>query len=505
MASYWHPRSLAWAFVPLWLANWTWQSDAAAIVQRRDLKALLTDPAQTWSSNTTISFPESPSFVAATERWTVFNPPTYSAAISPTTEDDVVNAVKLASSNSIPFLATGGRHSYSKLLGDVYDGLAIDLSQLDSIDIDEEAETVTVGPGVIMDDILDPLYEAGFIMQTGTAWCPSVIGVALGGGVGRFEGIYGLVIDALVSVRIVTAQGDVVEASEQCNPDLFWAIRGAGANFGVITSATFKIHRMLNQGNIFTVDFTFPGNLSSQFFQVASEMGRNLSDKLAGNAFINFDSTTNQTQTVANWMYYGTEDEGRKAMKPLFDIGGETTSYYVTWNKLMNTTSGGLVSQICIPGSIYDIYSANIKTFDAPTYDGCFDKLDAFYQKYPGGRGSAVQFDFYPNQAMKAVASDKTAWPWRDAMGFLNAGMTWAPGDNVTAQAAMALGAELRSDVASTAGYDGLSVFINYSRGDENLEQVYAAEKLSRLAQLKAQWDPDHLFSFNTGLPTKYP
>lgn len=265
-----------------------------------------------------------------------------------------------------------------------------------------------------------------------------MIGVTLGGGVGRFEGIYGLIIDALVSVRIVTAKGEVVEASEHSNSDLFWATRGAGANFGIVTSATYKVHRFLNDGNIFTVDFTYPANLSSQFFKTASDMGSHLPNKLAGNAFINYDSHKNQvrpfyvnpmpvalliphiqTQVSANYMYYGTKQEGRKAMKPLYDIGGEYKEYYVGWNKLINTTSGGLVSQLCIPGSIYDIYSANMRRFDARTYDRCFQKLQSFYDKYPGGRDSAVQFDFYPNQAMKAVPSSKTAWPFRDTTGYL--------------------------------------------------------------------------------------
>lgn len=130
--------------------------------------------------------------------------------------------------------------------------------------------------------------------ETGTAHCPSVIGVTLGGGVGRFEGEYGLVIDALESVRMVTATGTLVEASRTCNPDLFWAIRGAGANFGIITSATYKVHRYSNDGNVYLVDFTFPSNLSSSYSKVAESLQSNLNPKLAGNAFIIYNAATNQ-------------------------------------------------------------------------------------------------------------------------------------------------------------------------------------------------------------------
>lgn len=121
-----------------------------------------------------------------------------------------------------------------------------------------------------------------------------MIGVTLGGGVGRFEGEYGLVIDALESVRMVTATGTLVEASRTCNPDLFWAIRGAGANFGIITSATYKVHRYMNDGNVYLVDFTFPSNLSSSYSKVAESLQSNLNPKLAGNAFIIYNAATNQ-------------------------------------------------------------------------------------------------------------------------------------------------------------------------------------------------------------------
>lgn len=83
--------------------------------------------------------------------------------------------------------------------------------------------------------------------------------------------------------------------------------------------------------------------------------------------------------------------------------------------------------------------------------------------------------------------------------------MVWSEGDDVTRSAGMALGRELRADVAAKSGYPDLTVFINYSRGDEKLEQIYGKDKLPRLAKLKKQWDPNHRFSFNTGLPTKYP
>ena len=83
--------------------------------------------------------------------------------------------------------------------------------------------------------------------------------------------------------------------------------------------------------------------------------------------------------------------------------------------------------------------------------------------------------------------------------------MTWEQGDNVTKNAALALSLELRKEMVATSGYFDLTIFVNYAHGDEKIENIYGADKLPRLAQLKKTWDPSHIFSYNNGLPTHYP
>ncbi|ORY71928.1 uncharacterized protein BCR38DRAFT_480404 [Pseudomassariella vexata] len=335
-----------------------------------DLRSFLTDPVRAWAANTTISFPSSTEFFDATERWTIFRSPTYRAAISPGTEEDVIKAVKLATSLKIPFLVTGHHHEYTTTLGNLRNGIAIDLSHFIFIELDVAAETVTIGPGVTAGDVFDPLYEAGFEIQTGSASCPALIGVTLGGGLGRFTGVHGLLLDALVSVRLITADGKLREVLKNKHPDLLWAIRGAGANFGVVTSATYKLSPLRNNGDILNADFIFPAEKSSGYFRALEALER------------------------FNRIYYA-------------------------------------------PGR--------------------------------------------------------------------NPNMIWNKGDNVTAQAASALGRELRDDLRFTSGYSEPSVFINYARGDETLERIYSRDNLPRLASLKKKWDPNHVFSFNNIFPTEYP
>jgi FAD/FMN-containing dehydrogenase len=85
-----------------------------------------------------------------------------------------------------------------------------------------------------------------------------MIGATIGAGVGPLMGQYGLILDSLLSVKLITATGKLVTASETENPDLFWAVRGAGANFGIIVSATYRVYNAPNEGNMIVADFSFP-------------------------------------------------------------------------------------------------------------------------------------------------------------------------------------------------------------------------------------------------------
>lgn len=114
----------------------------------------------------------------------------------------------------------------------------------------------------------------------------SLVGVAIGGGVNRWSGVYGLVLDSLVSARVVLHDGRLVEASESQNPDLFWAIRGAGANFGIVVSATFKMQEAINHGNLFSADIIIPISQAEKFFDVIKSLHDNFPAQLGAIFYI---------------------------------------------------------------------------------------------------------------------------------------------------------------------------------------------------------------------------
>ncbi|KAF4627992.1 hypothetical protein G7Y89_g10162 [Cudoniella acicularis] len=477
---------------------------ASLIIGRSDIYAIFANAK--WSANTTVSYPGSECFNASTERWSVFDPPTFSAAISPATERDVVKAVKLATRHSIPFLATGGRHGYTTTLEALRDGLAIDLSQFNTVSIDKSAAAMTIGGAVRFRDIYDPVFEAGFEIQTGTCSCPGMVGVTLGGGVGPWGGVHGLIIDALLSLRVVTASGLVVEVSNTSNPDLFWAFRGAGANFGIVISATYQLQRQVNGGQILTADFIITADRIGPYFDLLDTYNNgNLPKLLSITSIMSYNATADVPQISATWAYLGPEDEGLKAFAPIFALNPIVTGVQTfPWNKVIEGVAGGADAFNCLNGAEHSVYDVNGRKISGDTYKMVFDKLSVFYEQNPDGRESLVQIDLFPNQAMLATPDDATAYPWRDTIALHDIEFILDPGNTTLKDVTNSLALQLRSDIVATSGYPDLATYINSAHGDETLEQKYGAEKVPRLIALKKIWDPKSVFSFNNAIPTEY-
>ncbi|KAI1261130.1 hypothetical protein F5Y18DRAFT_431433 [Xylariaceae sp. FL1019] len=382
-----------------------------------DLRSLLTSGQNLWHPNTTFEFPsDGQSFLDGTERWTIFKPPTYSGVISVGNEEDVVAAVQLAVTHNVSFLATGGRHGYGTTLGGLFGGLEIDLGQLKSVVVDKSAATLTVGVGTTFADILDPAFEAGFQPPTGSCSCPGMVGVTLGAGVGRSSGVFGLVMDSLISVRVVFSTGEHIEVSETKHPSLFWAIRGAGANFGIVTSATYRLHNQSNNGQVVNVDFIFPAAMATAYFDALQSYNDNLPALHLPPSSHIMSLYRMWAQMFANWVYLGTEQKAREVLAPLFNLKPPITSLSVVpWSKILAVDGFQIDPLLCQRGIIRDLYSANVRVPSSSTYQDTFIKMQSFYRQYSSAVESVIQVEVYPNQKTKSIPSDTTAYPWRDA------------------------------------------------------------------------------------------
>lgn len=154
---------------------------------------------------------------------------------------DVIASVNFAKTNKLALAIRSGGHNAGGL-GVVDDGLVIDLSLMNGTRIDLEANTIRAEAGCLLGDIDHATQPFGKAIPTGIFSTTGISGLTLGGGLGHLSRKYGLTIDALLEVDVVLADGSLVTASEKKNPDLFWAIRGGGGNFGIVTSFLFSLH-----------------------------------------------------------------------------------------------------------------------------------------------------------------------------------------------------------------------------------------------------------------------
>lgn len=156
---------------------------------------------------------------------------------------DIVKAVNFARIQNMLLSIRGGGHNVAG--NAVCDGgLMLDLSLMKAIDVDVETSTARVEPGVTWNELDQKTLSFGLVTTGGTVSSTGIAGLTLGGGVGWLMAKYGLVCDNLLSVEMVTSQGEIITASENNNKDLFWALRGGGGNFGVVSSFTYKLHPM---------------------------------------------------------------------------------------------------------------------------------------------------------------------------------------------------------------------------------------------------------------------
>ncbi|KAJ5783898.1 CAZyme family AA7 [Penicillium psychrosexuale] len=453
----------------------------------------------TLSSSSQIYYPSDADWADTIQRWTAWDEPTFSVAIKPASVADLQSVVKYASKYNIPFLASGGGHGYSTSFGGLQNGLKIDLSLFNSVSIDKTASTMTIGGSVKFSQVMGPLFEAGKEIQTGSCPCVGMVGATLGGGVGRYQGLHGLILDALKSVQLVTAAGDLITVSATQNEDLFWGIRGAGFNYGIVTSATYNVHDLTNEGNVLNADFMFPASLNETYFNILASYGTLPAGLSLYTLVMNYPSVG--PVILLNAVYPGAEQEGLDLLAPFLNLTSiQRNITMIKWDAVDDDAGFGLATAFCVNGEKHDMWSLGVRSIDAATHIDYFSKLVQFWEDYPSASGTTWQVEYFPIQAVTAVADDSTAYPHREisAHEMFSFNITDSSlGDKIDDFAIAAL-----ESFNATSGFDGdMHIYVSYAHGTEGLDPMYGAEKLPTLLNLKKKWDPKGLFSYNNGLP----
>jgi len=402
---------------------------------------------------------------------------------------DVVRCVNLARENRLLVSVRGAGHNIAG--NSVTDGgFMIDLSKMKNVTVDANARTATVEPGVTLGELDTKTQEHGLATPTGINSTTGIAGLTLGGGFGWLSRKLGMTIDNLLSANVVTAEGELVTASADSNPDLFWGIRGGGGNLGVVTSFTFKLHPVGPE--VFAGLIVHPGSDARACLEYYREFTKSCSDQLTVWSVLRKapplpflpESVHGTDVVVFALLYSGKVEDGIKEVQPLRDFGSPVGEHLGPMPYAGFQTA---FDPLLTPGARNYWKSHNFAKLD----DGLIDTLLKYAGNLPTGQSEI--FVAAVGGAQGRVAPNATAYWHRDTAFVMNVHTRWedaADDDRCIAWA--------REFFKASAEYATGGVYVNFMPDDEG-DRVAAAYggNYDRMMSVKEEYDPSNLFRMN--------
>jgi FAD/FMN-containing dehydrogenase len=399
---------------------------------------------------------------------------------------DIVDAVNLARSLELEAAVRGGGHNVAGR-ATVDGGLMIDLLPMKGIYVDPRARTARAQGGVTWGEFNRETQLHGLATTGGVVSTTGIAGLTLGGGIGWLMGQYGLALDNVVSVELVTADGRVVRASEDENLDLFWGVRGGGGNFGIVASFEYRLHPVgpMITGGLVCHEFKTARDVLSLFREVTASAPDNM--MLVGGLLSAPDGSGAKLAAIAA-SHCGSLPDGEAAMRPLKNFGRPVldTIGPMTYCGLNAMLDGGY------PKGALNYWKSHF--LRELSDDAVATMIDAFEQ-CPSPM-SGILLEHFHGAATRVDVSD-TAFPLRSAGYNLLLLSQW------TSPADTQRGIDwARKSYAAMQPFIGPGRYSNYLDDDEPGDPSAAAygPNFKRLQQLKAKYDPDNFFHINQNI-----
>jgi FAD binding domain/Berberine and berberine like len=402
----------------------------------------------------------------------------------PAAADDAATAIRFAREHDLPLAVKGGGHSIPGL-STCDDGVVIDLSLMRGARVDAERRTAEVNAGALLGELDDAAQAVGLVCPVGVVSHTGVAGLTLGGGMGRLQRKFGLTIDNLLSVDLVTADGRFVRANDDENPDLFWGLRGAGANFGVATSFRFRLHPL--DGTITFGSVVHPIERARKLAQLYGELTETGPDELWGSFTLGLDG--GRPVASIGVFHCGSIDAAERDLAQLRSFGPPIADSIARRSYLevqrMNDEPQAW-------GHRFYMKSGFLPAFPDALVDICVEAMS----RVPAETECGIYL-WSCGRAYSAVPDEATAFSGRDAVFWFEAEATWED----AAQDA-ACRAWTRTTMDRVQPFTSAGRYVNdvADAGEDVVRLVYGDAKYERLVALKRVWDPDNVFRLNQNI-----
>lgn len=407
-------------------------------------------------------------------------------------ESDVQAGVRFAATHRmlVSFRA-GGHHIAGNAVAD--DGLMLDLSGLRTVSIDAERRTAHVGPGALLADLDREAQAHGLATPLGINSTTGVSGLTLGGGFGWLTRSHGMTIDNLLSATVVTADGESRLASSTSAPDLFWALRGGGGNFGVVTSFEFQLHPVGPE--VYAGLVVYPFAQARQVLRAWRDFNANAPDELSVWAVLRnapplpfLPTESHGTKVVIlPLLYSGNVEAGERIAAPVLTFGNPIAA---ALGPTPFVAFQAAFDPLLTPGSRNYWKSNNFSSLSDAALDLVIDSAS----RLPGPECEIFMAQL--GGAMARVSPGDTAFAGRDARYIMNVHGRWPEASDDERGRAWA-----RRVFSELAPHGTGGGYVNFLSEDED-ERVAAAygANYTRLQTIKRRYDPDNLFRVNLNI-----
>jgi FAD/FMN-containing dehydrogenase len=398
---------------------------------------------------------------------------------------DVIAAVNFARDQGFGAAVRGGGHNAAGYAV-CDDNVVIDLSAMKGIHVDPKTRTARVQPGVTLGELDRETQVFGLAVPAGAVSTTGVAGLTLGGGIGWLMGKYGLTVDNLLSAEVVTARGEVVTASESENRDLFWALRGGGGNFGVVTSFEFQAHPV---GPLITGGLVaHPAARAREVMGFWSEFVKTAPDELTSYCGVTGAPDGSGLICAIIAAHSGSLEDGAKAVQPIKDFGPPAMD---AMGPIPFVVHQSLLDEGNQPGRLIYWKSEFLRELTPELLD-----IVAGHAVKMPSVASTVLLE-HMHGAYNRFEADRTAFGQRDAHFNLVVIASWTDPAESDANVAWARGLIAAVQPFTTGG-----VYFNYLGTDDGADRVRAAagRNYERLVEVKRKYDPANMFRYNQNI-----